>query len=251
MAKTKPPLDLVANPQRKAKGKALTAKRGKRGHRAVVHAITRAQRMEKAVDLLVDQQLTYEQIGKHFGVTAKTICEDLHEAFRLMHERTKERLEHLVTVEIRRTLRNDRAILPMLYGIQPAGKNAKQVPPGILRSQQLKAHERLTASIERRARLLGLDKPLKIAPTTPEGDRPYANLTDAELEQLVREREQLLGIKPVIDVTRVNGHTNGSGGPTNGSEQKALTNGHAGVDDDDDEARPGPDGADEEDDLEE
>jgi hypothetical protein len=38
--------------------------------------------------------------------------------------------------------------------------------------------------MERRARMSGIDAPTKIAPVTPEGDRPYGDLSDSELAAL-------------------------------------------------------------------
>ena len=43
-----------------------------------------------------------------------------------------------------------------------------------------KAVDKVLRIMERRARLLGLDKPAKIAPTDPEGVAPYEGFTDEE-----------------------------------------------------------------------
>lgn len=40
---------------------------------------------------------------------------------------------------------------------------------------------------ERIDRLYGLDQPIKVAPTDPSGDRPYSNLSDAELATRIAE----------------------------------------------------------------
>jgi hypothetical protein len=58
--------------------------------------------------------------------------------------------------------------------------------------------------IDRRIKLLGIDAPLKIAPTNPEGDKPYESLTDAErtdrlVEILERARARRDGSAPGDD----------------------------------------------------
>lgn len=40
---------------------------------------------------------------------------------------------------------------------------------------------------DRRAKFLGTDKPSKVAPTTPDGEKPYQNRTDAELDARLSE----------------------------------------------------------------
>lgn len=46
--------------------------------------------------------------------------------------------------------------------------------------------------VERRCRLLGLDAPTKVAPTTPEGDKPYQSMTETEIDSRIAELLQKL-----------------------------------------------------------
>ena len=51
--------------------------------------------------------------------------------------------------------------------------------------------DRVLRIMERRAKLLGLDKPQKVAPTTPDGEQPYSpdSMTDAERRARIDELE--------------------------------------------------------------
>jgi transposase-like protein len=53
------------------------------------------------------------------------------------------------------------------------------------------AIDKVLRIMERRARLLGLDQPQKVAPTTPEGDQPYqpGQMSDAEMDARIAELE--------------------------------------------------------------
>lgn len=51
----------------------------------------------------------------------------------------------------------------------------------------VKSTQVILSVMERRARLLGLDLPIKIAPTDPEGENPYEQLTDEQLMDLVQK----------------------------------------------------------------
>lgn len=57
---------------------------------------------------------------------------------------------------------------------------------GIARDMTADPRSRIMAR-ERVDRLYGLDQPIKVAPTDPTGERPYANLSDAELAARLAE----------------------------------------------------------------
>lgn len=42
--------------------------------------------------------------------------------------------------------------------------------------------------MERRARILGIDAPAKLAPTTPDGQDPYESLSESELDRRITEK---------------------------------------------------------------
>lgn len=41
--------------------------------------------------------------------------------------------------------------------------------------------------VERRCKLLGLDAPTKVAPTNPEGDKPYQSMSESEIDNRIAE----------------------------------------------------------------
>ena len=51
-----------------------------------------------------------------------------------------------------------------------------------------RAVDRVLRIMERRAKLLGLDAPVKVAPTNPSGDDPYASLSEEELDRILAEK---------------------------------------------------------------
>jgi hypothetical protein len=55
------------------------------------------------------------------------------------------------------------------------------------------ATDRVLKIMERRAKLLGLDAPSKIAPTSPDGEAPYKGMTERELDQRIAELQAKLG----------------------------------------------------------
>lgn len=50
----------------------------------------------------------------------------------------------------------------------------------------------ILSTVERRCKLLGLDAPTKVAPTNPEGDKPYQAMSEPELDQRIAELLQKL-----------------------------------------------------------
>lgn len=64
--------------------------------------------------------------------------------------------------------------------------------------------DRVIAAMKREAELTGADAPLKIAPTTPDGLRPWRPETDLDLRQRMLDLFTVLGTgQPVIDVQPV------------------------------------------------
>lgn len=46
--------------------------------------------------------------------------------------------------------------------------------------------------VERRCKLLGLDAPTKVAPTSPDGEKPYRSMSESELDNRIAELQQKL-----------------------------------------------------------
>jgi len=196
-------------------------------------------RRERAWRLYVDGQWTMAQIARELGVTDKTVCQDLHaEADRRLAAIDTLVDRHRVAA-LERQDAHDRQVLPLLMGDVPGkqvavtrvrtrnGKRARvrelvTLPPDPMRVAlvQLKAHARLLASGQRRDRLLGLEMPVKVAPTDPTGTVPYQRLSLEDLRKLRQEREAELRARGVvIDVPpRRLPPGNGSGGNGKGGE---------------------------------
>lgn len=188
------------------------------GHAEAVRTLKRAQRKARVVTLYVEHELTMEQVVERLAAegietSLKTVCLDLHEALEAAEDQTLQTVQQLRQVEVRRTLRNDRAIIPLLYGNVPtkqrvvyAGKGkdkkptviAEPVDPAVLVAAQTRAHQRLTDSGRYRAELLGLNAPIKLAPTNPTGTHSYGSMDEDALQRAIEEKERLLGTGPVV-----------------------------------------------------
>jgi hypothetical protein len=160
-------------------------------------------RREKVLELYTVQQLTMEQVAKHLGVSNWTVCNDLHKTHAEMRERRLQMAEDHVEGALRRLARNDRALLPYLYGQIP-GENPK-APMTPFRKALLaeKAHKRLVESERLRAQLQGTLAPQKVAFTDPTGTQRYHELPTEQLERMLRERELQLGMSDVVEAETV------------------------------------------------
>ena len=204
-------------------GQALT---GKPAGKAATKAVQMAKRRHRALDLYVNQELSMQKVAEiltreGLPCTAKTVNIDLATALDELRAETLMTAAKYREVELQRSLRNDRAILPLLYGqvkgrttVVGEGKKAKLVTeaadPAVVVSAQTRAHQRLTDSGRHRASLLGLNAPLKIAPTNPSGTSRYHDLSEEDLEREIAACEAELGIGPVVG--------DGKGGPGDDAE---------------------------------
>ncbi len=109
---------------------------------------------------------SYRKIATELGIPASTAHEYATEALNAYRETARERAGQLVELEQQR-----------LDAIQAANwANAMQ--------GSKTAADTVLRVMERRAKLLGLDAPTKIAPTDPSGDNPYLAASDDELRAL-------------------------------------------------------------------
>lgn len=118
---------------------------------------------------------TFEEIGKALGVTRQTAHELVTKLLDEMAAKTAEDVESVRAMELHR-------LDALFKGLWPsASKGAPQ------------AVEKALKVMERRARLLGLDAPTKVAPTSPDGSTPYQGMSDAELEARINELQGKAG----------------------------------------------------------
>lgn len=122
--------------------------------RAKSRDIARAERDANIVRLR-KAGYSYDEIGAQVGLTKGAISKILHRYMDGHYSRTAEDIDSLVATE--------QARLDQLWrGIYPAAM-----------SGNLGAVDRCIKIMERRARLLGLDAPNKVAPTDPSGANEY------------------------------------------------------------------------------
>lgn len=116
--------------------------------------ITADARRREAVALRMTGQ-TYAEIGAALGVSRP-------QAFRL------------VTAEIARWAAEARETIDALRALESDRLDASQAAiwPGVLKGE-LDAIDRFLRISARRCALLGLDRPVKVAPTTPDGDAEF------------------------------------------------------------------------------
>ena len=97
----------------------------------------------------------YRAIGERLGISQGQAYKDVQFVLKEVRASTNETAEELVQLELERL---DNALMAIV------GRAAKG---------ELGAVDRLIKISESRRKLLGLDAPMKIAPTNPEGDKPY------------------------------------------------------------------------------
>jgi hypothetical protein len=97
---------------------------------------------------------SYREIAGHLGVSLNTAYEDVQAELCVLDEQRKALAEETRALELAR--------------LDDMTKTATTQ----FRNGSVKAGEVLIRVMERRARLLGLDSPLKVAPTTPDGSQP-------------------------------------------------------------------------------
>jgi hypothetical protein len=133
--------------------------------KASARRVTAAERRREAIRLRRAGS-TYDSIGAALGVTRSTARKLVVGEFDRLNLETGEAAQELRTLEAARLDEIQEAIWPRAV------------------QGHLGAIDRVLKVMERRARLLGLDAPTKIAPTDPSGSRQY---TGAGLSSLLGE----------------------------------------------------------------
>ena len=111
---------------------------------------------------------TYQEIATQLGIGLATVNRDLHKALKFFDADHEEKARELKAIDTAR-------IEEIIKGIWTKCKGGN-----------LMAIDRLTRLLERKAKLHGLDGPIKIAPTMPDGVDPYTLLTDDQLDAELR-----------------------------------------------------------------
>lgn len=148
------------------------------GHRRVISQEDQARialRRQKALDLAASGA-SYRQIAAATSVSLAQAYDDVQAELESLAALRRKKAERVVDMQLRKLDKWTLALTPAAQ---------KGDPVAIARLLQIE---------ERRAKLLGLDKPTKVAPTTPDGNTSYQGidldkLSTETLERIFKETE--------------------------------------------------------------
>lgn len=131
---------------------------------------------EKALELR-RAGASYRQIAKAQGVSLAMAHKYVKRGMKRLIERCKDEAQQVLTLELDR-------LDAMLMGLWPTASKGNP-----------QAVEKVLKIMERRAAILGTDAPKKVAPTDPEGNKPWqpGTLSDAELNARIKELAEKVG----------------------------------------------------------
>lgn len=134
------------------------------------------QQRRAKVAALITSRATYRQMADTLGVSLGTIAGDVKLLVKQWaREQSPEDRQKWLTIEVEKLGQMEFALAnDCRHGNQGAIDRALRI-------------------MERRARLLGLDAPTKIAPTTPDGMNPYEGVSDAELRAVIAGLARAIG----------------------------------------------------------
>ena len=110
----------------------------------------------------------YRDIASQLGIGLATVHRDLNKALKSFDNDNEEFAREMKAIETAR-------LEELIKGIWTKGKGGN-----------LMVIDRLTRLFERKAKLHGLDGPIKIAPTMPDGVDPYTLLTDDQIDDEIK-----------------------------------------------------------------
>lgn len=162
--------------QRKSPTVPYADHKNKRFRRGLPAAKEATQIMKKVLDRRMALELkakgsSYPQIAAHLGVSLETAYRLVQTAASELDEESRELAIRYRDIELETLDSALRQVFPILMG---AGK-------GVEPQHRVAAANAVVRISERRAKLLGLDAPTKVAPVTADG-RPLAAVTDVELD---------------------------------------------------------------------
>lgn len=132
-------------------------------------AEARAIRREKVAELLA-RHWTHREIAAELGCSVATVSEDRAALIASYAERYRDAAEDMIEQETSSLEQMEREALEAWR-----------------KTRDVRALEAALKCKSRKHALRGLDRPIKVAPTNPEGDEPYAGLSDEQLERQLRK----------------------------------------------------------------
>ena len=127
--------------------------------------IEAVQRASEALRLR-GEGLSYRAIGERLNISPQTAWNDVQAALEII---LVENATILLRLELER-------LDSLQFAVWPQAT-----------SGDCRAIDRVLRIMERRAKLLGLDSPVKVAPTDPTGTNPYEAMSAEELRALAKE----------------------------------------------------------------
>lgn len=126
--------------------------------------------------------MSYFEIAQHMGLSNETAYKYVQEAAGELDQEARikyaPRYREIECETLDFALRN---LVSIVMGYRTVTVKGKPVVERVDPQHQVAAANSLVRIVERRAKLLGLDAPTKIAPTTPDG-RPLSGMSDEELD---------------------------------------------------------------------
>lgn len=135
--------------------------------------VTKAEELRREALYLRNTGASFAAIGKTLGVSKSAAFKAVNTALQALRDEIKEQAGLLQSQEADR-------LDQLQLGIWSDATRGN-----------LQAIQTVLKIMERRARLLGLDQPVKVAPTNPQGDQPYQSgqMSDAEVDARIAELE--------------------------------------------------------------
>lgn len=143
-----------------------------------------AQELSAARDYTVSHKTVGRDIAALLSRWRETACREINELKAAELARLN-RLEREAWDEWERSkLKRERTLTEKRTGDNP-GERAQIVKENLLGDPRYL--QAVQWCIDKRCKILGLDAPVKVAPTDPSGENPYAGATDAELLELAKK----------------------------------------------------------------
>lgn len=155
--------------------------------------LSAAEKRIKAHDLRL-KGWTFDEIGRAIGTTRQRAHQIITEHLEKLAEQTAEKSEQIRAVEVAKLDRLERILNAKIEAATEIDPDDQPDPAEIAKRESIRnqAIDRLIKIQERRAKLLGLDGPIKLASTDPTGEHESQAITDderlARLAELFKQR---------------------------------------------------------------
>jgi len=143
------------------------------------------ERQRDALDLRL-QRYTFEAIGDKLGISKMAAKKSIDKAMQAYRDDIAAKVPELRALESATLDALQQKLMEaVLIQIPISEINAEGVRVERIRTEiNMQAVDRVLNIMERRAKMLGLDMPTKIAPTTPGGDEEYQSIAGAARDKL-------------------------------------------------------------------